>query len=505
MNRHSLRVLHLEASDADHERVRRHAEAAGLGLRIERAADCEAFEAALRRGDIDLILADDRTPGLDGLAALARAQSELPGVPFIVVAGPVGEDRAAECLVRGALDFVHKERLERLQVAVARALGAARGPGTGAGAPEAHQMAFVGRLAGSVAHEFNNLLTIISGYVSMLLDREPLPPATDEALKRVFIASRQATGLVRQLMLFSREETPRMAVVDLNTEAELMAAVLRKVLGESIRVAFEASPQAPRVRADVNMIEQALMNLAANARDAMPRGGRLDLSVSVIPAGGAGAHPEACACLTVRDTGCGIPPENLPLLFRPLYTTKGDGRGTGLGLATAQDIVARHGGWIGVESEVGAGTAFRIHLPLTDAPPTETPEPGASRAAREGKRTLLLVEDEAAVREFAAAVLQQDGYALLQAKSAEAALEVWKWHAERIHLLLTDVVLPGELSGPQLAERLQAEKPGLRVVFATGYDRDIVSSLSRGPGPLNVLNKPYTPRTLLQAVQEALA
>jgi CheY-like chemotaxis protein len=344
----------------------------------------------------------------------------------------------------------------------------------------------------------------------MLLDREDLPQASAEALKRVFTASRQATGLVHQLLLFSRKRTPRREVVDLNAEVESIAAMLRRLLGETVAVEFESSPDAPRVSVDTGMLEQVLMNLAINARDAMPRGGRLCLSVGLRPREGSRppvgrpARRGEFACLTVRDSGRGIPPEALPKIFEPFFTTKEGGRGTGLGLATAQDIIRRHDGWIEVESAVGAGTAFRIYLPLTSAGLAAPGAPVRGPAAA-SKGMILLVEDEAAVREFTAAVLQQDGYTILQAKSGENALEVWRWHGAKVDLLLSDVVLPGELSGPQLAARLRSEKPSLRAILATGYGKDTVGQEPGQEPPLAVLAKPYTPKALLRAVREALA
>jgi PAS domain S-box-containing protein len=636
MKSEPLRVLVLEADDGDHERILRHAGSAGRSLRIERAASGPEFEAALKRAKVDLILADHNVPGYDGMAALGAALAALPAVPYIIVSGPIGEDRAAECLRLGARDFVHKERLERLPGAIARALqeppggrprsdaherfeemarnirevfwvcsadasrvlylspafeaiwgtppgpllrepgaweetvdpedraafaearrrlaegipyeieyrirrpdsserwvldrgfplpagprGPARSMGTAADVTErkgleadllqAQKMEFIGKLAGGVAHDFNNLLTIISGYVSMLLDKQTLPPEANEALRRVFTASRQATGLVRQLLLFSRKRAPKREVIDLNAEVEAMAAMLRRLLGETFSVDFEPSPDAPKTSADTSMLEQVLMNMAINARDAMPRGGRLGISVGLRPRQDGKPPSDGIprtgeyACLSVRDTGCGIAPAILPKLFKPFFTTKDEGRGTGLGLATALDIVRRHDGWIDVESEVGTGTVFRIYLPLTSARVPASPEREPREASGESKGLILLVEDEAAVREFAAAVLQQDGYTLLQARSAENALEVWKWHSAKIDLLLTDVVLPGDLSGPQLAARLQAEKPSLRAVLATGYSKEIVGQQSPGAGSLVVLGKPYTPRTLLRAVKESLA
>ncbi len=614
--------------------VRRHAASIGVPLEFSRASSRAEFEAALKRGNVDLILADHSIPGFNGMAALESAQTLLPGVPYIIVSDSIGEDRVADCIRAGACDFVHKERMDRLPAAISRA---AKGSGehgprldaeerfremaenirdvfwvcaadTGkvlyvspayegiwgkppdslfskqgewpesvveedrnevlkarrklaaglsyqveyrierpdhserwildrgfpvpdkGGRParvvgvaaditerkrlevdllQAQKMEFVGKLAGGIAHDFNNLLTIISGYVSMLLDKESLPPAASESLKRVFTASRRATGLVRQLLLFSRKRSPRREVIDLNTEIEMMTDMLRRLLGETITVECVQSPDSPRVSADVGMLEQVLVNLAINARDAMGRGGRLTVSVGLRPhAGDKGleqrpARPGEFACVSVRDTGSGIPAPILPRIFEPFFTTKEEGRGTGLGLATAQDIVKRHDGWIEVETEIGVGTEFRICLPLTRAD-VSAPAPDHGQASKAGKATLLLVEDEANVREFAAAVLQQDGYSVLQAKSGESALEVWKWHSAKINVLLTDVVLPGEYSGPQLGAKLLAEKPTLKVILTTGYSRDAVTPRSGAGAAPNVLNKPYTPRALLQAVHDAL-
>jgi two-component system cell cycle sensor histidine kinase/response regulator CckA len=635
MNRDPLRVLNLEADTEDHELIRKQVGSSGLAVNFERAANKTEFEAALKRGNTDLILADHCIPGYDGLAALESALLGLPGVPYIIVSDSIGEDRVAECMRRGAADFVHKDRLEMLPAAVVRATKEAPQPyhdieaedrfremaenirdvfwvcasGTGkvlyvspayqgiwgktadslfaaqgswpeavieedrdalaearenltrgipyeieyrirrpdssvrwihdrgfpvpdkTGGParmvgvaadvterkhlesellQSQKMELVGKLASGIAHDFNNLLTIISGYVSMLLDKENQPPASVEALKRVFTASRQATGLVRQLLLFSRKRSPKREVVDLNTEVEIISTMLQRLLGEMVVVDFIPAPEAPRTSADVAMLEQVLMNLAVNARDAMSHGGRLTISVGLRPKG---ARPQKdapilmgdFACISVRDTGSGIPAAILPRIFEPFFTTKDEGRGTGLGLATAKDIVKRHDGWIEVDTGVGAGTEFRIYLPLTRGTVAPIPDAEIKHFPRSGKSTILLVEDEANVREFAAAVLQQDGYTLLQAKSGENAMEVWKWHSSRIDLLLTDVVLPGELSGLKLGEKLQEDKHSLRVIYATGYSRDNVSPKSREGKDSFVLSKPYTPRTLLQAVHEVMA
>jgi len=635
MSRDPLRVLNLEADPEDHERVRRQAVSTGLRIEFQHASSRGEFEAALKRGQLDVILADHCIPGYDGMAALESALLSLPDVPYIIVSDSIGEDTAVECIRRGAVDFVHKDRLERLPAVILEATrertapvhhleaeerfkemadvirdvywvcatdtghihyvspayesiwgrapdalfssksvwpesvleedGAAlaelrskrasgnsyqveyrirrpdqsvrwvldrgfpipgkagvqsRMVGVAADITERKQLEFelhqaqkmelVGKLAGGIAHDFNNLLTIISGYVSMLLDKDNLPPGSSEPLKRVFTASRQATGLVRQLLLFSRKRVPKREVLDLNTEFESIVGMLRRLLGETITVNFTPAPESPRVNADIGMLEQAVVNLAVNARDAMSPGGTLTVTIGVLARG---SRPPLTspvpsgefAYISVSDTGTGIPPAILPRIFEPFYTTKDEGRGTGLGLPTVKDIAKRHDGWIDVDTKVGVGTTFRLCLPLTKAEMFAPSDHDVHRDAKTSKGTILLVEDEGNVREFAAAVLQQDGYTLFQAKSGDNALEVWKWHSGKIDLLLTDVVLPGEHSGPQLAARLLQEKPGLKVILTTGYSRENVAAQSQDGRPLFILNKPYTPRNLLQAVHEMLS
>jgi two-component system cell cycle sensor histidine kinase/response regulator CckA len=511
MNRPSLRVLHLEANAVDHDAVRDRIGLPGFSFKFERAANRDEFEAALNRGEIDLILADHGIPHYDGTMALESAQIRQPDVPYIIVSGSVGEDRAVEWVKSGARDFIHKDRLERLPGAILKAIRKSdENPNRIEADPlQAQKMELVGQLTGGIAHDFSNLLTIIAGYVSMMLDDESLPPTILEGLKRVFTASRQATGLVRQLLLFSRKRVPTREVIDLNSEVEGMSLMLERLLGKTIQVEFEPSPAALRVSADVGMLEQALMNLAVNARDAMPRGGSLNISLrlrSNIARPGTEALPspkEDYACLTVSDNGSGIPDVILPRIFEPYFTTKEEGRGTGL--AIANDIVKGHDGWIDVVTEPGLGTTFRIFLPITRAQATASPFSEYGTISRANKGTILLVEDETNVREFAAAVLQNDGYKVFQGKSSEQALEVWGWHSLKIDLLLTDIVLPGELSGPQLGARLLADRPDLRVVLTTGYSAETVKPLSSNGRLSTVLGKPYTPRTLLKAISEGLA
>jgi two-component system cell cycle sensor histidine kinase/response regulator CckA len=266
------------------------------------------------------------------------------------------------------------------------------------------------------------------------------------------------------------------------------------------------------------MIEQLLMNLAVNARDAMPAGGRLTMRTEVVELDATAAHsrprrrPGTFVRLSVADTGTGIPPELLPRIFEPFFTTKKTGEGTGLGLAMVFGIMADHRGWVEVDSRVGQGATFHLFLPVSpadDAPPAPAAEHAAATAApppAHGGETILLVEDEAPVREFARAVLQHHGYRVLQATSGKDALETWKWHSPRIALLLTDMVLPDQLNGLELARKLQAEKPSLRVLCTSGYTRDILDGRAPASPPPNIrfLQKPYQPALLAQTIRECL-
>jgi CheY-like chemotaxis protein len=265
------------------------------------------------------------------------------------------------------------------------------------------------------------------------------------------------------------------------------------------------------VEADTGMIEQVLMNLAVNARDAMPQGGTLSIATMPVTVANAASrrHPEARTgefiCLSMCDTGCGIAPEILSRIFEPFFTTKDVGHGTGLGLAMAFGIVKQHHGWIEVESSVGVGTCFRILLPaVQQAAAVPTHYAPAMAASARGSETLLLVEDETSVREFAAAVLRSHGYRVLQACSGIEALEVWKWHGPRVALLVTDLVMPEGLGGVELAARLRQEKPALRVVLSSGYANEMIGEQFRPPTGTHFIAKPYTPQALAEIVRGAL-
>ncbi|MGC8990709.1 MAG: ATP-binding protein, partial [Verrucomicrobiia bacterium] len=297
-----------------------------------------------------------------------------------------------------------------------------------------------------------------------------------------------------------------------NETIDNLMQMLNRILGEDISLECRLAPGLPPIVADPHMIEQVIMNLAVNAREAMPKGGRLTIATETLHLGAKTARswPEAreglFVCLTVSDTGVGIPPQQLPHIFDPFFTTKEVGKGTGLGLATVYGIVKQHRGWIDVFSKVGAGTTFKVFLPATERTP---PAPGQARIETEtrgGTETILLVEDEPAVRQLNRLLLEHGGYRVLEAGSGPEAFQVWNSHAGEIDLLLTDVVMPGGITGWELAKQLHAQKPTLRIVLTSGYSTTEIDSERDFVQQANValLQKPYLPSMLFQTVRESL-
>jgi two-component system cell cycle sensor histidine kinase/response regulator CckA len=372
------------------------------------------------------------------------------------------------------------------------------------------KMEAIGQLAGGVAHDFNNILTVIQGHASLLRSGDKLPEARRGSVDQIYQAAERAAGLTRQLLTFSRRQVIQPKPLDLNTVLGNMTKMLGRILGEDISLQFNYSAGQPWVHADEGMVEQVAMNLAVNSRDAMPAGGQLTIKIAVVdirpgelarhPGGRAGRF----ACFSVADTGSGIKPEVLPHIFEPFFTTKAVGKGTGLGLATVYGIVKQHSGWITVESRVDKGTTFHVFLPAINSGAVKTPDTAPDEALPRGTETILVVEDEAPVRELVCGVLTGLGYQILEAGTGVKALEVWHQHRDKIDLLLTDIVMPDGMTGRDLAEKVQAEKPSLKVIYTSGYSSDIVGRdfvLREG---LNYLQKPFVPQKLVRAVRKCL-
>jgi len=372
------------------------------------------------------------------------------------------------------------------------------------------KMEAIGQLAGGVAHDFNNLLTVIQLHSSIMLTREKLDPSVHESAQQISLTADRASNLTRQLLTFSRKQVTRMVNLDMNDLVGNLTKMLHRILGEDVHLQVRFSPLPPLVHADAGMMEQVLMNLSVNARDAMPRGGNLVIQTEIVQldAEAASCNPDArpgeFTCLSVTDTGTGMPEDVMQRIFEPFFTTKEVGKGTGLGLATVYGIVKQHQGWITVQSEEGAGTTFHVFLPRLDARAMKAAEPKGRPVLPRGKETILFVEDESGVRMVARCVLQQLGYKVIEAESGASALGIWKEHRDEVDLLLTDLVMPGGVNGRELAESLVGEKPGLRVVYTSGYSADVAGKELELIEGENFIRKPFRTESLAKTVRRVL-
>jgi two-component system, cell cycle sensor histidine kinase and response regulator CckA len=375
---------------------------------------------------------------------------------------------------------------------------------------QSQKMQSVGQLAAGIAHDFNNILTIIQGHTELVTCEENLPDTARESLDQISMAAQRAANLTRQLLTFGRKQFMQVELLDLNEVIKSVTQMLRRALGENITLRSNLSAVLPSIEADSTMMEQVVMNLSLNARDAMSNGGSLIITTNPVKVGREHVlqNPEAregvFICLTVSDNGCGMDRVKLGKIFEPFFTTKEVGKGTGLGLATVYGIVKQHNGWIEVESEPGKGTAFKIFFPASTkrAVVQAAKEPGVQ--VKGGKETILLVEDEPGVLTLARSVLKTYGYQVIEAKSGVDALRVWEQYDTRINLLLTDMVMPGGMSGHDLAKKLRTEKHDLRVIYTSGYSMEALGQdFSLGKGML-FLKKPYNPQTLAQMVRDCL-
>lgn len=630
----SLRVLHLEDSPRDAEIIHQRMEDEGLVFEITHVASRADFEAAVASGEFDIVLCDYNIPGYDGLAAMTHVRGRHPIMPVLLISGSLGEEEAVRCLQMGATDYIIKERLSRLGVAIRRALDEAREQGRRCQAEEAlraseerfrmlvenssdlvceaslegrllylspnirsllgHEVAdllgtsifdkvhpddvpglrekfgrpemraqfrcrhadgsyrwfevtgrvfttadgrqhagFIGRditerrvleeelrqsqkmesigqLAGGVAHDFNNILTVILGQASLLTCEHDLSPAVRDSLSEITEAAERAASLTRQLLTFSRKQVMQLGRLDLNSIVNDMMRMLRRTLGEEITLAVNLAPELPLIHADQAMMQQILLNLAVNARDAMPEGGRLEISTGTLTIGpdesrtNPDALPGPAVCLRVSDSGSGIPPQIIPHIFEPFFTTKDIGKGTGLGLASVHGIVKQHRGWIKLTSEIGCGTVFNICIPALHRGITGTESATPETSSPTGTETVLIVDDDAAVRQTGGILLRRLGYTVIEASSGTHALELFDQGLPKIDLLLTDMVMPDGMGGKELAEILRAKIPGLPVLYSSGYNLDLAGKGIVGEDQTCFLQKPYSTQTFAKAIRHSL-
>jgi len=374
---------------------------------------------------------------------------------------------------------------------------------------QSQKMEAIGRLAGGVAHDFNNLLTVISGYSEILIDNfrpgDPLRGFTDQIRK----AGERAAALTRQLLAFSRKQVLLASVLDLNSLLREMETMLSRLIGEDVEFTFIPDSALWRVKVDLSQMEQVVMNLVVNARDAMPRGGKLKIETANVELDATYAshqletRPGQYIRLSISDTGCGMDEQVRARIFEPFFTTKGPDKGTGLGLATVYGIVKQSGGGIEVWSEPGAGTTFNIYLPRAGEELSKSKIFGSYVAPRRGVETILLVEDEDGVRALARVILEKHGYDVLEARNGGEAIFTCQRHAGPIHLMVTDVVMPN-MGGRELAEHLASVRPDMKVLYLSGYTDEAVIEHGVIDGSMHFLQKPFTSNALARKVRSVL-
>ncbi len=377
---------------------------------------------------------------------------------------------------------------------------------------QAYKMEAVGRLAAGIAHDFNNLLTVIQGYSSLQLARLPAESDVAQSLGHISTAAERAASLTRQLLAFSRKQVMQPRLLQLNERLTALEPILRPLLGAHIALRFDLAPGLPPLYADTTNLDQIILNLTLNARDAMPHDGSILIESALeqvprerIPATADSAAPGAHLRITIADTGVGMDEETARHVFEPFFTTKEVGQGTGMGLATVQGIAQQHGGWVEVESAPDQGSAFHVFLPAAAEALAAPPPATAPASALRGSGTVLIAEDEEAVSLLAACTFEEHGFKVIAAPNAAEALQLWARHADDVVLLFTDMVMPGGMSGHDLARRLRTDRPALPVIFSSGYSRDLLTGGVQLQEGVNYLPKPYRPADLSAMIATAFA
>jgi signal transduction histidine kinase len=530
MNEHRpANILIVEDDEGVALLERRALERRGFSVR-EAAASADAIQA-VQEGAVDLIVMDYRLPdATTGLDLLRRLKSLGYEPPIIMVTGFSNESTAIEALRQGVRDFVPKttQYLDYLPDAVERVLKAVqteRQLGEHVVKLEreiaerklledqlrqSQKMEAIGRLAGGIAHDFNNLLTIIIGYSDVLSLQTDAPVVQQkEMLKEIHNAADRAAMLTRQLLAFSRKQILAPRVLNLNEIVTNIEKMLTRLIGEDISLKANLLPTLKRISADAGQLEQVIMNLVVNARDAMPSGGDLLIETSNVECDGsyskthAEVVPGHYVMLAISDSGCGMDAATQARIFEPFFTTKEQGKGTGLGLATVYGIVKQSGGHIWVYSQQGHGTTFKLYFPVAEVSQTNREECAGKPAALRGNETILLVEDDMALRALAKSVLEMYGYKVIDADGPNEALQLSQSYGGNIDVLLTDVVMP-QLNGKRLSELLMPTRPGMKVLFMSGYTDDAVIRQGLVDAGTHFIQKPFVPAALGTKVREVL-
>ncbi len=485
---------------------------------IRREESRAGFASALTGSQVDLILTENNLPRFNGRSALELARRLAPGIPVILVSATLSGTQRIDMLSVGATDCIPKDELDRLvpsvrrvwreqQERTARMRAEAALSDSQAQFRQVQKLEAVGRLAGGLAHDFNNVLTVIMGQSQVLLSEMSLEDPLRGKVEEMHKAGDRARLLIRQLLAFSRKQPSEAKVLNLDMILVDLEPMLRRLIGEDIRLILRPSIEDLRVKADPTLLEQVVMNLVVNARDAMPKGGKLTIETAAAVLDRMPAYPISPIApgvyvrLSVADTGHGMAPDVQAHIFEPFFTTKEEGKGTGLGLSTVFGIVTQGGGALDVTSKTGEGTRFDVYLPRVETEIELSSNEQSNVQLPRGHETILLVEDDENVRTLIGEELRKRGYRIVEARNGVEACLVATPYIGKLRLLLTDVVMPG-MSGVELARNLHVIKPELKVLFISGYTDDI--GIGAGDPASTYLQKPFTPEVLAEMVREVL-
>ena len=506
----ALRVLYI--GETGSEAVAAELQRGGYEPGFEHVITAEQLALALER-NWDIAISEFAVGNTGALAALRTIQQRGLDLPLIVVTGRIKEVDVLAALKAGAADHMMRNHLMRLNVAVERELRAATMRRERVRLEEqfrqSQKMEAVGRLAGGVAHDFNNLLTVITGYADLLLSHRDLKESQRMPLEEIRRSAERGGRLTHQLLAFSRRQPMEARTVRINELILHTEKMLRRLIGEDIELITVPAASRDVVEADPGRLEQVIMNLVLNARDAMPDGGKLTIETGTVQLGEGfsakqlGVQPGPYVMISVIDTGVGMDAETQSHLFEPFFSTKG-GRGTGLGLATAYGIIRQSDGAIGFNSEPGKGTSACIYLPLAQEAEPASPQGAAPAQPLTGTETILLVEDEAQVRKLITDVLGRLGYTVLEATRGEEALRVCRAYEDAIDLAVVDVVMP-EKSGPDLMRQIGPLRPAMRLLYISGYSDEALVHHGIPESGAAFLQKPFLPDVLARKVRELLA
>lgn len=508
----ALHALIVEDSEDDAALLVRELRRGGFEVTHTRVAAADQMTRALDTEQWDVVISDFSMPGFSGTEALKILRAKNDEIPFLYVSGTLGEETAVTALKSGAQDYLVKGKLRRLVPAIERELREVEArrerKRLDARIHQLQRFESIGRLAGGIAHDFNNVIGAILGWAE--IGRQKLEEKHEACgpLQKIQDQAQRAAGLTRQLLAYARRQVLQPQNLDLNGLIRSTTSLLERVIGENVRIELALDSNLRPIWADGSQIEQVVMNLCLNSRDAMPQGGKIRIRTKEadIPEEVEAARPYFKAgkyiLLGVSDTGMGMDAETLEHIFEPFFTTKEVGKGTGLGLATVYGIVKQHGGVVDVESAPGSGTDFKIYL-LPGQGAAESLVKKTAEAARRGTETILVGEDDDGLREAASEMLRALGYKVILAKDGEEAMHIFEGAAEPIDLVVLDVVMPG-MSGPAAFEQMTAIKPGLRAIFVTGYTTgsDLLSVAGRKD--VVVLQKPFGASHLSHEIRRLL-